>query len=394
MLQYCDGVTVSDCWLDGSNLDQGSFGAAFALAETRNCLLLRPRATAALCLVKAEAGAEACVVAGHFDNTRVDAQGQPLGTQVVVINAVGSAAITVHDLTVTGYGGYRLVEISNGNAGYEGSVELSGVTRLRHATAPFSIPLEAITGTLDLTIAGQREVYSFQRLRHWRRRFALRDGEYLYAYGPAGLLARARAYTSPGVTLGAGQQLTALYVGRASDNGTNMADGPGKQLEPGRDVTIHCYGGTLGGPQWTWRHEPLALLCVTAADAGLDAANEFVEFEGWFAQQVETSTELAEDAWRSAGADRDPLEAVFPAFDLPAVAAGATTTINLAIPDMAASDFIEAVRITGGFAPLELRGVEAADGAARLTLANPTVSAVDRAPADLAVAFFRPIAGR
>ena len=393
VLQYCDGATVADCWHDTSNLDQGSFGAAFALAETRNCLLLRPRAKAALCLLKAEAGAEACVVGGHFENTRVDAQGQPLGAQVVVINAVGRAAVTVHDLTVTGFGGYRLTETSNGSPGYEGTVELGGVTRLRHPTAPFSIPLGAITGTLDLTIGGAREVYSFHRLRHWRRRFTLRDGEFVYAYGPAGLLVRARAYASPGVTLGAGQQLTGLYVGRLSDNGTNIADGPGKQLEPGEDVTIHCYGGTLGGPQWTWRHEPLALLCTTAAAAGLDAANEFLEFEGWFAQQADTATALPEEAFRNGGSGRDPLEAVFAAYDLPAVAAGATVTLDLAIPDMSAGDFIDAVRISGGFAPLELRGAEARDGTARLTLANPTATALDRAPADLAIAFFRPLAG-
>ena len=393
VLQYCDGATVADCWHDNSVLDQGSFGAAFALAETRNCLLLRPRAKAALCLIKAEAGAEACVVGGHFENTRTDAQGQSLGTQVVVINAVGRAAVTVHDLTVTGFGGYRLVETSNGAVGYEGSVELSGVTRLRHPAAPFSIPLDAITGTLDMTIAGVREVYLFQRLRQWKRRFALRDGEYVYAFGPIGLLVRARAYTSPGLTLGAGQQLTGFYLGRSSDNGTNIADGPGKRLDPGKDVTIPCYAGTVGGPHWSLRHEPLALLCITAAAAGLDTANEFVEFEGWFAQQSEAATAVSEAAYRSGGDARDPLEAVFAGYDLPAVAAGATAVIDLAIPDMTPSDFIDAVRIAGGFAPLELRGVEARGGAARLTLANPTAAPVDRAPADLAISFFRPIAG-
>jgi hypothetical protein len=391
--QYCDGLTLTDCWQDGALLDQASFGAAFAFAECRNCLLIRPRARSTLTLVKAEAGAEVNVIGGAFENTMVDAAGQPRGTQVAVILALGSASVTVHDLTVTGFGGYRLLETSNGQPGFDGAALFSGVTRLRHPTAPFSIPLAAIVGTLELKIGGVREVYNFARLRHWRRRFVLRSGEYRYAFGPAGLLARARVYTSPGVTVGSGQQLTGLYVGRSSDNGTNVADGAARQLEPGMDVAIPCYAGTVGGAQWTYRNEPLALLCTTASNAGLDAGNEFVEFEGWFAQQSEFDFAVSESAFRSADADRDPYEAVFPAYDIPAIAPQASLAIDLPVPDMGTDDFIDSVRISGGFAGLELRGAEARQGFVRLTIANPTAASIDRAAADFAIAFCKPLAG-
>lgn len=391
--QYCDGLTLEDCWQDGSPLTQPSFGAAFSFAETRNCLLLRPRARRTLSLVKAEAGAEVAVVGGMFENTLVDAQGQPMGGAVVVINASGRASVTVHDLTVTGFGGYRLVETSNGVAGYNGLVQLTGTTRLRHSSAPYSIALDAIAGMLDLTVAGLREVYDFTRLRRWKRRFVLRDGEYFYGFGPAGLLVRARAYTTPGVTVGDGQQLTGLWLGRVGDNGANIARGPSGELEPGKDVAVRCYGGLVAGGQWTLRNQQLALLCVTAPNAGLDAANEFVEFEGWFAEQADLDVTISEAAFRAGDGDRDPFEAVFPDYDLPALAAGASTALDLAIADMTASDFIASVRIAEGFAPLELRGAEARDGAVRLILGNPTGGAVDRAPADLAVAFFRPSVG-
>lgn len=391
--QYCDGLTVADCWQDGCLLTQGSFGAAFSFAECRNVVLLRPRARNTLSLVKLEAGAEATVIGGHFENAIVDGAGQSLGSQVVAINAVGRASVTCHDLTVTGFGGYRLLEDSNGVADYEGLALFSGTLRLVHPTAPFSIPLGAIAGTLDMTIGGVRETYNFARLRHWRRRFTLRDGEYTYAYGPAGLLVRARAYLSPGVAAGAGQQLTGLWVGRASSNGANVADGPTRQLDPGKDVAIPCYGGLVGGAQWTYRNEPLALLCTTAANAGLNAANGFVEFEGWFAEQPDLDVVLSESNYRAAGIERDPFEALFPAYDLPPIAGGASATVDLAIPAMTASDFIEAVRFTGGFAGLELRSVEARAGAVRLTIANPTSAPIDRAATDVGVAFFKSLAG-
>ena len=388
--QYCDGLTIEDCWQEGCILTQASYGAAFAFAETRNTLVLRPRARATLGLIKAEAGAHVTVIGGMFENTLVDAQGQPLGIGVVVINVQGNSSVTVHDLTITGFGGYRLMEPSNGQAGYDGVAQFSGTLRLIHPTAPFSIPLKSISGMLEITIAGVRESYNFERLRHWRKRFVLRDGEYRYVMGPAGLLARARGYVTPGVTLGAGNQLHSFYLGRKDANGANYVDA----LKSGKDVELRTYAGEVGGAQWLFRNQPFQMLCVTAAGAGLNTANEFVEFEGWFAEQSELDVTLSEDSVRSAGIEQDPLEAVFPAYDLPAIAAGASVSIVLPIPDMVPSDFIDSVRFVGGFAGLELRGTEPQAGSVKLLIANPTASAIDRAPTELGVSFHHEVAGR
>jgi len=393
LAQYCDGLTIEDCWQEGSTLTQASFGPAFSFAECRNVMLLRPRARATLCLVAAEAGAEVTVIGGRFENTLTNAQGQPLGTQVVAINAVGRASVTVHDLTVSGYGGYRLVETSNGQPGYDGSALFSGTLRLNHPTPPYSVPLNGVTGTLDMTVAGTREIYNFERLRNWRKRFVLRDGEYRYAFGLAGLLARARVYATPGVSVGSGGQLTGLWLGRLGDNGSNLADGATREIEPGRDVNVATYAGDVGGALWTLRNQPLSLLCTTAANAGLNAANEFVEFEGWFAEQADLDVALSEDAYRTAGDEQDPFEAWFPGYDLPSVSAGASLAVTLPVPDMLPTDFIDSVRFVGGFAGLELRGAEPQTGALLLTIVNPGATAIDRAPTDLGVAFHRGVSG-
>ena len=391
--QYCDGLTIEDCWQDGTTLTQASFGGAFTFAECRNVMLLRPRAKATLTLVNAEAGAQVTVIGGRFENTLTNAQGQSLGSQVVVINVLGRASATVHDLTITGFGGYRLLETSNGVVGYDGSALFSGTLRLNHPTAPYSVPLNGVTGTLDMTIAGVREIYNFERLRHWRKRFVLRDGEYRYAFGPAGLLARARVYATPGVSVGAAGQLTGLWLGRLGNNGANLADGAAREIEPGHDVNVATYAGDVGGALWTLRNQPLSLLCTTAAGAGLNAANEFVEFEGWFAEQADLDVTLSEDAYRIAGDEQDPFEAWLPSFDLPAIAAGTTVTVMAQVPDMQPTDFIESVRFVGGFGGLELRSAEPQSGMLAMVIANPGTTAIDRVPTGLGIAFHREVSG-
>lgn len=392
--QYCDGLTIEDCWQEGSMLTQASYGAAFGFAETRNTLVLRPRAKGTISLIKAEAGAHVTVIGGLFDNTLVNAQGQSPGNQIVVVNAQGRSSLTLHDLTITGFGGYRLMETSNSNGDYDGFAQFSGTLRLNHPTAPYSIPLRAITGLLDLTIGGVRETYNFERLRHWRKRFVLRDGEYRVVFGPAGLLARVRAYVTPGLTLGAGGQLPNFYLGRQGNNGNNLAAAGPFNLQAGKDVNIRTYAGDVGGAQWTLRNQPLQILCATAANGGLNTANEFVEIEAWFAEQSELDVTLSEDSVRSAGVEADPLEAVFPAYDLPAIAAGATASIVLPIPDMVPGDFIDAVRFVGGFAGLELRGAEPQAGSIKLLIANPSAAAIDRAPTELGISFHHEVAGK
>jgi hypothetical protein len=391
--QYCDGLTIDDCWLDTTTVSQPSFGAAFSFAECRNVLLNHPRARGALNLVKVEAGAEATVIGGHFENTLVNASGESLGASIVVLSATGRGSITAHDLTITGYGGYNLAETSNGQPDYTGGILLTGTTRLKHPTSPFNIPLEYLSGTLEMEIGGLRQIYNFQKLRTWKRRFQLRDGQMIFVLGPPGILVRARVYTSEGVTVGNGQQLHSFYVGRNGDNGENIAQGSNGQLVPGQDIAISMYGGTVGGALWNLRANALQILVGTAEGAGLNAANEFVEFEGWIAEQKDINFAVTEAAWRSTGGDRDPMEALFPSYDLPAIAAGGELVIELAIPDMSDRDFIEAVRITGGFGGLTLVSSEALSGKARLVFGNPGTSAIDRTAADLGIEFSRPLIG-
>ncbi len=392
--QYCDGVTLTDCWLDGALMTQPSYGSAFSFAESRNIVLNRPRAKSARSLVKAEAGAEVLIVGGHFENTMVDTAGNSLGSNIIVINASGRGSVTAQDTTITGFGGYRLAETSNSLPDYSGNVLFTGTTRMKHAISPYSLPLETISGLLDMEIAGVRQVYNFDKLRGWKRRFLLRDNEFLAVFGPIGILVRAQIYTSPGVTAGAGQQLTGFYVGRSGANGSNVAQGANGQLVPGQDVAIKCYGGTVGGIQWTQRSSPLQILVTTAPAAGLNAANEFVEFEGWFAELAYPAAVVSEATWRSADPSRDPFEALFTAYDLPPIAAGSEAAFDVTIPDMIDTDFIEAVRFTGGMGGLTLRSVTALAGKARLVIANPGTSTIDRTPADLAVQFSRTLIGK
>lgn len=82
-------------------------------------VLVRPQARSCKSLIRAEAGAEVQVTGGHFENTLTDANGLSLGQGIVVIDCAGRGNVSVRDLTVTGFGGYRLVEVNNGVAGYE-----------------------------------------------------------------------------------------------------------------------------------------------------------------------------------------------------------------------------------------------------------------------------------
>ena len=392
--QYCDGVSLIDCWQDGVVLSQASFGAAFGLAECRNVSIIRPHARGLLTLVKAEAGAEASVIGGHFENTITNAAGQTLGNAVAVIQAVGQGSVSVHDLTVTGHGGYRLAETSNGAADYGGKVHFSGTTRLRHAYEPWSIPVTQMSGRLDMILGGVREVYDFDHLRTWKRRFTLRDNQAIYAFGPPGIMVRASVYASEGLTVGAGQQLTGLWIGRAGDNGYNLANGVNGQIVAGQCSPLAIYGGGVAGLHWAQRNASIQLLCATSAGGGLDPLGKFVEFEASFAPLVNSGHALGEAEWRKASGDRDQREAHFPACDLPAIAAGSSATVDLPVPPMAAGDFIDAVSVTGGLGPLLFSRAEALNGLVRLVLANPGDATVDLPAAALAVSYSKARAGK
>ncbi|MET0179916.1 MAG: hypothetical protein ABW194_05465, partial [Novosphingobium sp.] len=381
--QYIDGATLVDCWQDGVTLSQGSYGAMIGLAESRDVTIIRPRAKGLAALVKCEAGATATVIGGHFENTL------PPDQIVTVFNAAGRGRISVHDLTVTGRGGYRLAETSNGVPGYEGKVQFNGITRLVHPDDPFFVPLDAIRGTLDMTIGAHREVYDMDRLRHWKRRFPLRDGMYNYIVpGITGMLVGLRAYASPGLTVGPGQRLAACYIGKTTSNGADFA-GSG-HIRPGEDCAIPVYGGLVGGGVWHARRDPLQIIIVTASGTQLDSANEFLEIEAWLAQPAGASYSVSEASRRAEGDGHEQLEALFRAIDLPSIAAGECHRLELPIEDMTAADLIAGVSLSTGLDGLVVTAVEPRAGSVSIDLHNPTETAIDRGPADLRVAFAHP----
>lgn len=392
--RYCDGLTAIDCWQEGTELLQTSYGPAFNFSESRDITLIRPQARGTKSMLRAEAGAEIQVVGGHFENTLTNAAGQSLGTSICVIEASGRGNVSIHDLTISGFGGYRLAETSNGQTGYEGSVQITGTLRLRHPTMPYSIPVKAINGVLDMEIGGLREVHDFTRLRRWSRRFMLRDNEYLYAFGPPGILVRASFFTSAGLTIGSGNQVTGMWLGREGNNGSNMTVAPYGPLIPGSELSIPVYGGTVGGTQWNLRNSRLQLLCVTAANAGLDAACKFVEFEGWVTTRREMNYPVSEADWLAMSTGSEALEALFRAREVPSLAAGSTALLDLPIPAMTATDQIEAIRVTGGLGGVALESVEARSGQARLVLANRTGTTTNSLTADISVRFARERVGR
>jgi hypothetical protein len=82
---------------------------------------------------------------------------------------------------------------------------------------------------------------------------------------------------------------------------------------------------------WNLRNQRLQLLCVTAANAGLDAACRFVEFEGWLTTRAEQDYPVNEADWLAASTANEALEAAFPAANIPAIAPGAALAFDLPI---------------------------------------------------------------
>lgn len=391
--RYTEGATLTDCWQEDATIGLAGSGAAFAFSESRNITLIRPRASGALTMVRCEAASEAQVTGAHFANTITDANGQSLGTQVIAFTANGRSRISAHDTTITGFGGYHLSGVTNGDPSQDGQICFTGRTRLIHPTSPFSLPLQSMSGMLDMTIAGQWELYNLDKLRVYKRRFNLRDGQFRNSMGPAGLMVRARCYVSPGVTVGTGNQLTALAIGREGTLGGNIANGIMGGIRPGNDVQLRVTAGAVAGVQWIDRLKPLLITCATATGAGLDTANEFVELEIWMAEPEFADRPVSEADWRNEGNEREVLEARFGGYDLPPIGAGARLSVDLPIPEMLAGDFIESVRLASGLSGLAIHSAEALGGLARIVIRNDTAATIDKAPTDIGVEYSRSTLG-
>ncbi|WP_114521338.1 hypothetical protein [Altererythrobacter sp. ZODW24] len=386
-LHFVDGATLTDCWTEGVRITQASSGAAFSFAECRNIQLVRPSAAGARTMIRAEAGAEVQAIGARFENNFYDENGNSLSDQVKVFSASGRSRISLHDTTITGDGGYCFSVQSNGVSGHDGDICISGRTVLVHSHDPYQLPIGRMSGVLDMKIGGSRETYDLDKLRPYRRRFNLRDGQYLSTLGPSGLLVKCRVYVSPEITVGPGQQLQAFTLGRQGDNGGNVAHGSMGGIQPGVDSQLEIIGGTVGGVQWTERDKPLQIVVATPAGGGLENAAAFVEIEAWMAEPDGADWTESELSWRSNRDDGNAIEARFGGYDLPAIAAGGSTTAEFTIPDMAATDHIRSLTLSSGLSGLSIRSAEAKAGLASVVFENPTSGTIDKAPADIVIAF-------
>lgn len=398
--QYSDGLTIRDCWQYGSTITVVDSGAFMRFAEVRNALVHRPRALGVRTFITAEAGADVTVEAPRFENTLLSA-GAPRN-DVIAFIVGGNAAVTVNNATVTGYGGYVLSVTSNGVSGQDGSIEFTGRTRLIHPTEPQYIALSTINGLLDIEIAGVRQIWDFANTRTLKRRVLLKNGMYNYINLPSfGPVKRLRVYTSPGVT--PGTDLNGCYLYKVGGNALDLIYGL-PVLQAGKVVEYPMLGGAYGGNYWRDRAMQNGLVVGTAAGTGLDAADEFVEFEIEVATlnnaDIESLTPytISEALWRGMGDGAEEHQALFLAYDLANIAAQVggvpgTLQVDFAIADMAAGDFISAVSFTGGLAGVSIQSVEARAGLARVVFANTTAGAIDRAATDVRIAWAKPQAG-
>lgn len=207
------------------------------------------------------------------------------------------------------------------------------------------------------------------------------------------IIVKARAYVSPGVTVGPAGQVYGFTLGREGDNGSNIAAGAFGGVTPGTDNWLDIVGGAVGGTRWTKHNLPLLVNVGVAAGAGLDSANEFIEIEAWLAEPDGIDQSLSEANWRGSGGERETYEARFASYDLPSIAAGGAFTVDFAVPDMAAGDFINGITLGNGLASLSIRSAEAIAGAARIIFANPATSAIDRGAIPIAISYSKPLLG-
>lgn len=395
--QYCENVTLDNCWGETSKITQASYGRAFAFAECRNVVMNNCRATATSSFCGVEANTTISINSPLFENTLLNSAGVPYGSFVTAFLAAGRSLMTVRDATITGYGGFILsTDQSHTGEAYRSSVNFLGTTRMSITSDPFAMDPRSINGLLDLEIAGVREVYDFARPITWKRRVNLKNGMYAdYLRGPAGaLMIEMRVYCSPGLAgkLGAGQSVPGFFAGQGTDNGPNRAS----SLVAGSEIVFSGGLGTVGGQSWIQRASSPKLLITTASGSDLDAAGEFIEVTVMLSPRVAysgnptTTGTWTESDWRGQGGDADVREARFPAYDLPSVAAAATLQVDLAIPAMAAGDFIESVSLSGGLAGLSIRSTETVAGACRIVFENQTAVAIDRAPTNLIVEWSKP----
>lgn len=397
--QYAEQAEISFSNADRVNTTQASYGKHISMAETRSINVRGGVAQAMLMGIACEADGEALVDGYHFINTYPGNGTLPAPNTVTVFGCAGRGKIIATNTLITGQGGFNLANVSNGQAGWEGVVQMRNV-RVRTSGEAYSLPLNLMSGVLDYAVAGVRQVFNLDRPKVWRRRFRLKDGMAAATFvGPPGLVIAARAYTSPGLTVGSGQKISRFYFGKSAGgaaNGTDMAtDGQsGVKLVPGQWVEFPIFSGTIGGNMWTYRTNNQQVIITTDAAAGINATDDFVTIETLYVPEEGSKTfAYAEAYYRAEGDEYELYEALIAAVDLPSIAAGATHTLTLTIPDMANTDLFVGYSIAGGYGGLTLVQFECQTGQASLTVKNETVGAIDLSARDVRVLYAKPQAG-
>jgi hypothetical protein len=387
--QYVERMRVVGCTADSVNTTQLSYGVHLSFAECRAVEIVGGGAKAMKMGLRVEADAEVHVDGYAFENTFPGNGSTPAPNTVFLFQVQGKSKVVANNTLVTGMGGLNLANTSNGLAEWDGMVQFTGETRVRTAAAPFNIGLARMSGMLDYQVAGVRQRYNLDRRQTWQRRFRLKDGMAgVNSYGRPGMVVAARVYTSPGVVLGAGG-LTHFYFGKTSNAGPNFAVGGvgGVTLIPGSWVELPIQGGTVN-MTWAYRDENNRVAISTAAAAGLDAKDEFLLLELDYVTDENSKTfAYAEGHLRGEGGDYETYEALVRNVDLASIAAGATGTATLAIPDMANTDIFVGFGIDGGYGGLELVKFEPQTGQGVATFRNTTGAAINLTARDMRVVF-------
>lgn len=211
----------------------------------------------------------------------------------------------------------------------------------------------------------------------WRRRVWLRNDRTVDVYGPVGVIRSAQVYTSSGLTLGAGNEMTGFYIGKAANEGPNRV----ASLGAGQSKSILFYGGAQGGIVWTGRTTQTRVRVITAAATDLDTAGEYVDIEIEYVSDRHnpTFTWSSQADQMASGPGEGMREARFPNYDLASIAAGATLQVDFAIAGMAAGDLIDSFSFGSAFSGLSIRSIEAVAGNCRVVFENQTGAPIDSA---------------
>lgn len=380
--QYVDNITVSNSTATGANTTQVSYGAHLHFSETRGALVIGGHARGMLKGITGEVAAEVRARGYHFEDTYPGNGTLPAANTVKVFTAVGRSKLVLTDTLITGNGGCNLSEISNGQAGWEGDVQFGGETRIMTATAIANMRLRSFSGVLEMDVAGTRERYNTDRYQTWTRRFRLKDGMAFSAFGPPGLRLSSRVFITADVSVGAGNDLTNLSIGKTSNNGTNYATAT---VAAGQMTNIDYVAGDA---MWQYRNEANKVVLITGASAGLNAKDAFVQIETDYVIEEGAKTYAYSEAdFRGEGGEYEFYEALVSAVDLASIAAGATGTATLTIPDMTNSDVFVGFSIVGGYGGLELVKFEPQTGQGVATFYNRTGSPIDLTARDMRVLF-------